>query len=43
MELAEIVRDSMETAMALSVPLPVRVKIGDTWGSLQVFKVDATS
>jgi len=42
-ELAEIVRDSMETAMALSVPLPVRVKIGDTWGSLQVFKVDATS
>ena len=36
---AQIVKESMETALKLSVPTPVRVKVGAKWGELQDFKL----
>ena len=32
---AEIIKRNMETAMSLSVKLPVKVKVGASWGTLQ--------
>ena len=40
LQVAEIVKSGMETAMKLLVPTPVRVKVGATWGVLQDFQVD---
>ena len=34
-QVAQIVKDNMESAMMLSVRLPVKVKVGPTWGSMQ--------
>ena len=36
---ALIVREGMEGALKFSVPLPVRLKVGATWGSLQEFSI----
>ena len=41
MKMASIVRSCMETAMQLSVPTPVRIKIGETWGSLKLLPNEA--
>uniref|UniRef100_A0ABD2WL81 DNA-directed DNA polymerase n=1 Tax=Trichogramma kaykai TaxID=54128 RepID=A0ABD2WL81_9HYME len=37
--IAKIVKESMERAFQLRVPLPVKVKIGTTWGNLEEYKV----
>ena len=34
MKVAQIVKECMENAMDLSVPFPVKVKIGPSWGQL---------
>jgi len=34
-EVAQIVQTTLENAVSLSVQLPVKVKVGETWGSLQ--------
>ncbi|XP_008558499.1 DNA polymerase theta isoform X1 [Microplitis demolitor] len=39
-KVAKIVKESMEHAYSLSVPLPVKVKIGSTWGELKEYKFD---
>ena len=36
---ALIVREGMEGAVKFSVPLPVRLKVGATWGALQEFSI----
>ncbi len=36
---ANIVKESMEHAFELRVPLPVKVKVGTTWGNLEDYKV----
>lgn len=36
---AAIVKKSMETAYQLAVPLPVKIKVGPTWGSLTEYNV----
>ena len=42
-EAAGIVREGMEQALELSVPTPVRIKVGASWGELQDFHVDQSS
>ncbi|CAB0034834.1 unnamed protein product [Trichogramma brassicae] len=37
--IAKIVKESMERAFKLRVPLPVKVKIGTAWGNLEEYKV----
>lgn len=37
-EVAKIIRTEMENAMKLSVPTPVKVKIGPSWGDLSTLK-----
>ena len=37
-EVAKIIRTEMENAMTLSVPTPVKVKIGPSWGDLSTLK-----
>jgi DNA polymerase I-like protein with 3'-5' exonuclease and polymerase domains len=34
-EVAHIIRAALENAVSLSVQLPVKMKVGETWGSLQ--------
>jgi DNA polymerase theta len=34
-KVAQLVKDNMESAMMLNVRLPVKVKVGPTWGSMQ--------
>lgn len=34
-EVAHIIRTALENAVSLSVQLPVKMKVGETWGSLQ--------
>ena len=36
---ALIVKEGMEGAMKLLVPIPVRVKVGANWGELQDFNI----
>ena len=36
---AVIVKESMENAFKLSVPLPVKVKVGQAWGDLQEYNI----
>ena len=40
MEVSQIVKVGMEEAVKLSVPTPVRIKVGASWGELQDFHVD---
>jgi DNA polymerase I-like protein with 3'-5' exonuclease and polymerase domains len=35
---AQIIRTGMESAVALKVPTPVRLKIGTSWGDIQDMK-----
>lgn len=37
-EVAYIVRKSMETSVCLSVPFPVKLKTGSSWGTLKEFQ-----
>ena len=36
---ALIVKEGMEGAVKFSVPTPVRIKVGATWGALQEFSI----
>ena len=38
-QVAQVVKANMESAMTLDVDLPVKVKVGATWGSLQDYDV----
>jgi DNA polymerase I-like protein with 3'-5' exonuclease and polymerase domains len=35
MEVAQRIQTALENAVSLAVQLPVKMKIGDTWGSLK--------
>ena len=39
MQVAQLVKMEMESAMKLSVRLPVKVKVGPTWGSMEEFDI----
>lgn len=38
-EFVKILKDSMENAICLNVPLPVNIKVGDSWGSMKDYNV----
>lgn len=38
-EFIRILREVMENSIKLNVPLPVKVKCGNTWGSLEEVKI----
>ncbi|XP_026462866.1 LOW QUALITY PROTEIN: DNA polymerase theta-like [Ctenocephalides felis] len=38
-EFVKILKDSMENAFCLNVPLPVNIKVGDSWGSMKDYNV----
>ena len=40
LQAARIVKEGMEKAMDLSVPTPVRIKVGTSWGELQDFRIE---
>ena len=40
LQAAIIVKEGMEKALGLSVPTPVRIKVGTSWGELQDFHVE---
>jgi DNA polymerase I-like protein with 3'-5' exonuclease and polymerase domains len=35
MKVAQTIQTALENAVSLAVQLPVKMKIGETWGSLQ--------
>lgn len=37
-EVAAIIKESMENTCRLTVPLPVKVKVGPAWGSLTEYQ-----
>ena len=37
-EVAKIIRTEMENAIKLTVPIPVKIKIGPSWGDLSTLK-----
>lgn len=38
-QVAQIVKISMEKTVKLSVSLPVKIKVGPTWGSMQTLNL----
>ncbi|ELT96621.1 hypothetical protein CAPTEDRAFT_226809 [Capitella teleta] len=39
-QVATVVKDAMETALTLDVKLPVKVKVGPSWGNMNDYQVD---
>lgn len=37
-EVAAIIKESMENVCQLTVPLPVRMRVGPTWGNLNDYQ-----
>ncbi|EFA81626.1 DNA polymerase theta short isoform [Heterostelium album PN500] len=42
-EVALIVKESMESAAKLSIPIPIKMSIGKCWGSLQSYELPTTT
>ena len=40
LQAALMVKEGMEQAVGLSVPTPVRIKVGTSWGELQDFRIE---
>ena len=40
LQAAMMVKEGMEQALELSVPTPVRIKVGTSWGELQDFRIE---
>ena len=40
LQAALMVKEGMEQALDLSVPTPVRIKVGTSWGELQDFRLE---
>lgn len=38
-QVAQIVKESMENVVSLSVCLPVKIKVGPTWGTVQTLNL----